>query len=104
MEVYAALLLGFVAEGSAHQQKVRVWPCLLLSETQRWPSAMQTSAKPAVYLRAWLYLRVQPPCGAIKPIRNTILGLMFSQVEPVCTMRTEDTMQLRSPYGAQIPQ
>ena len=68
VEVYAALLLGFVAEGSAHQQKVRVWPCLWLSKTQRWPPVMQTSAKPAIYLRAWLPLRRQPPCGTIMSI------------------------------------
>ena len=54
VEVYAALLLGFVAEGSAHQQKVRVWPCLLPSKTQRWPSMMQISMKPTSFLRTWL--------------------------------------------------
>ena len=68
VEVYAALLLGFVAEGSAHQQKVRVWPCLLPSKTQRWPSMMQISMKPTSFLRTWLPLRRQPPCGTIMSI------------------------------------
>ena len=98
MEVYAALLLGFVAEGNAHQQKVNTGS-VLLNETKNWLSLLHTSTEHAIHLMTWLTLRVEHSLWCRHANQDCEIKIyqpdsVRSSHLPACTMRAEDTLQL----------